>query len=166
MSSEILFALSTYSNHADALAMPAINQSSWVLFCTCQGRFYHVVLWLHSRVQCLVSRYQIASQSIAWIDEEDTDEHDSDASDALEMYGAYCQSLHCSYAMAIQRAFMVEPAVQCLLGHLVFALEMVRETDVHRMEDADLFFLDLLHERVCGGNGKSIGQNGVRGSCN
>ena len=54
-----------------------------------------------------------------------------------------------TYGLADQRAFIEEPAIQALLGSLVFALEMVRGSEVEGMRDADLFFLDLLSVRVC-----------------
>ena len=38
--------------------------------------------------------------------------------------------------------------LQSSLGDLVFALEMVTESEVERLRDADQFFFDLLGHRV------------------
>ena len=81
--------------------------------------------------------------------DQDTDENDPVAFDDLELHRGYCRSLHCSYALTVQRAFVAEPVLQGLLGTLVFALEMVRESEVEWMRDADHFFRDLLGVRVC-----------------
>ena len=62
--------------------------------------------------------------------DEDVDEDDPVADDEIEMHRGYCQSLHCSYAFTVQVAFSAEPMLQNSLGVLVFALEMVTESEV------------------------------------
>ena len=158
VSSDISLSVLTYCDLATALALSGTDQSSWVMFSACQGRFYHVVRWLRSRVEYLVSQYEIASEDIIWIYKRPhrLRKKCSKEFEALEMYRACCLSLHGSYAMAIQKAFTVEPAMKCLLGRLVFALEMVRETDLQRsaywqewIEDANRFFFELLDQTAC-----------------
>ena len=136
-----------YCSHDAAVALFATGQREWTMFSLSMGRYYHVALWLSGRVRYFVSAYEMACGDIAWIDE-DLDEDDPVADDEIEMHRGYCQSLHCSYAFAVQVAFSAEPMLQSSLGDLVFALEMVTESEVERLRDADQFFFDLLGHRV------------------
>ena len=147
VSADIALTLSMYCNHDAAAALFATGQREWTMFSLCMGRYYHVTLWLSGRVRYFVSAYEMACEDIAWIDE-DVDEDDPVADDEIEMHRGYCQSLHCSYAFTVQVAFSAEPMLQSSLGDLVFAFEMVTESEVERLRDADQFFFDLLGHRV------------------
>ena len=70
--------------------------------------------------------------------------------DVLETHRAVCGSLYCNSSFALQKAFTAEPfLVSPMLGSLVFALEMVTEIEIQFQQDADMFLLNLLQDRVC-----------------
>ena len=142
-------ALSICSDHSTALAMAGADRKAWWMFCASKGKFYHVALWLLCRVRHLVMEYECSCQSIAWIDIDDNDGHDEEALNDLGLHRGLCRSLYSTYACAVQTAAITEPDLQGWLGELVFALEMVTESEMEGVRDADLFFLDLLSERVC-----------------
>ena len=146
-SAGIALNLSMYCSHDAAVALFATGQREWTMFSLSMGRYYHVALWLSGRVRYFVSAYEMACGDIAWIDE-DLDEDDPVADDEIEMHRGYCQSLRCSYAFSVQIALCAEPMLQNSLGVLVFALEMVTESEVEQLRDADQFFFDLLGHRV------------------
>ena len=113
------------------------------------ARYLHVSKWLLSRVRSIVSAYDLACQDISWIDSDD-DGSDEEMLDVLEMHRAVCGSLYCDYSLAVQKAFTAEPTlVSPMFGSLVFALEMVMEIETPFQRHADMFFFDILQDRVC-----------------
>ena len=116
-----------------------------------RGRYYHVVLWLSGRVRYIVEAYLLACQNVAWIDTDvEGEEEVGEAEDQLEVHRVACQSLYPTYASSVQIAASAEPLLSSSLGVLDFALEMVTESEVVFLRDADQFFLELLNDRAIG----------------
>ena len=111
-----------------------------------------MVLWLSDRVRYIVEAYLLACQNVAWIDTDvEGAEEVAEAEDQLEVHRVACQSLYSTYASSIQVAAQAEPLLSSSLGDLVFALEMIEESEVVYLRYADLFFfLELLTRHAIG----------------
>ena len=138
---DVALTLSVFCGHDTVIALFGSGRREWASFSSSRGRYYHVVLWLSGRVRYIVEAYLLACQNVAWIDiDVEGEEEVEEAEDQLEVHRVACQSLYSTYASRVQIAASAEPWLSSSLGDLVFALEMVTESEVVFLRDADQFF--------------------------